>query len=63
MDLSRRQRLPATSALIATQRHEALVSALRAGAAPQIEMPPIYRLARMVVNERGAMDVYRQVQR
>lgn len=63
MDISRRQRLPATPALVALMRHEAIVTALRAGTTPAIETPPVYRLAKMVVNERGAMDVYRQVQR
>ena len=63
MDLSRRQRMPATASLVVTQRHEALVSALRAGATPVIEVPPVRRLALAVVRDRGVMDVYRQVQR
>lgn len=60
IDGTPRKRVPATPLHIAVERHEAHVSAFRAGVEPVAEGPSLYRLALAVVNRRGALDLYRR---
>lgn len=60
IDGTPRRRVPATALRVATERHDAIVSAFRSGLAPAIEGPSTYALARAVVLNRGALDLYRR---
>lgn len=51
--------VPASTLVLLAERHEALCTAYRAGAAPSAELPSIYRLARDVVHRRASLELYR----
>ena len=58
---SPRQRIPATALVVCEERHDAIVSALRASATPLTDQPPLRGLARAIVGEQ-AIDFYRSMQ-
>lgn len=59
IDGTPRRRVPATALCIATERHEANISALRESKEPAVAGPSLYKMALAVVR-RGPLDVYRR---
>lgn len=55
-----RARVPATALSLAVERHEAHVSAFRANQTPVADGASFYKLARAVVVQRGALELYRR---
>lgn len=60
IDGNTRRRVPATPLCVATERHEAHVSAFRTGREPSVDSPSIFKMALAVVVRRGALDIYRR---
>ena len=60
IDGTPRRLVPATALVVALERHEANVTALRAGMEPSVEAPSTYRLALAVVSRRATLELYRR---
>lgn len=52
------RRIPASTTILLTSRHEALVSAYLADRTPASDLPSVYRLAREVVRRQGHLELY-----
>lgn len=58
-----RRRVPTSALHVLSERHEALCTAYRVDALPQVSMPSARETARAVVVKRAVLDMYRSVRR
>lgn len=63
IDGTPRRRVPTSALHVLSERHEALCTAYRVDATPQVGMPSVMATARAVVTTRSVLDMYRSVRK